>query len=310
VQLQDGLSVEAVIMTYAGYGSSENGCSKSRATVCVSSEVGCQMGCTFCATGTMGLIAELTCGEIVEQLVHANLVKCVRNVVFMGMGEPLNNYNAVAAAIRLMIHPQIFALKQRSITVSTVGVVHRLASLARDLPGVSLALSLHAPNQQLRRLIVPSAQAFKLDKLLAAVDAYMAATGNRVFIESASARALLPHFSFRVLCLSSVTLCRRYVLLGPDFNCLESHAHELGQLLRGRDVSVNLIPWNPVLSPDFDFRAPPAGTAFMFQSVLKQYALACTVRQEKGQDVAAACGQLVLQQQVLEATLPSAPLVA
>jgi hypothetical protein len=190
VQLQDGLSVEAVIMTYAGNSSSEDCPGKSRATVCVSSEVGCQMGCTFCATGTMGLIAELTPGEIVEQLVHARAVKTVRNVVFMGMGEPLNNYNAVAAAIRLMIHPQIFALKQRSITVSTVGVVHRLAALARDLPGVSLALSLHAPNQELRRLIVPSAQAFKLDKLMAAVDAYMAATGNRVFIECAS--SLLP----------------------------------------------------------------------------------------------------------------------
>ena len=91
---------------------------------------------------------------------------------------------------------------------------------------------------------------------------------------------------------------RRYVLLGPDFNCLDSHAHELGQLLRGRDVSVNLIPWNPVLSPGFDFRAPPAGAAGVFQSIVKQYGLACTVRQEKGQDVAAACGQLVLQQQV------------
>lgn len=192
MQLQDGLSVEAVIMTYAGNSSSEDCPGKSRATVCVSSEVGCQMGCTFCATGTMGLIAELTPGEIVEQLVHARAVKTVRNVVFMGMGEPLNNYNAVAAAIRLMIHPQIFALKQRSITVSTVGVVHRLAALARDLPGVSLALSLHAPNQELRRLIVPSAQAFKLDKLMAAVDAYMTATGNRVFIECASSRALLP----------------------------------------------------------------------------------------------------------------------
>ncbi len=88
------------------------------------------------------------------------------------------------------------------------------------------------------------------------------------------------------------------MLLGPDFNCLDSHAHELGQLLRSRDVVVNIIPWNPVLSPDFDFRAPPPGAATAFQSILKQYGLACTVRQEKGQDVAAACGQLVLQQQV------------
>ena len=90
------------------------------------------------------------------------------------------------------------------------------------------------------------------------------------------------------------------MLLGPDFNCLEAHAHELGQLLRGRDVVVNLIPWNPVLSPDFEFRAPPAGTAGVFQGILRRcYGLPCTVRQEKGQDVAAACGQLVLQQQVM-----------
>ena len=95
----------------------------------------------------------------------------------------------------------------------------------------------------------------------------------------------------------------RYVLLGPDFNCLDCHAHELGQLLHSRDVVVNLIPWNPVLSPDFDFRAPPAGAAYAFQSILKQHGLACTVRQEKGQDVAAACGQLVLQQQVSGAWL-------
>ena len=217
VQLQDGLSVEAVIMTYPGYAgsssssSSDDSVGNQRATVCVSCEVGCQMGCTFCATGTMGLIAELTPGEIVEQLVHARAVKAVRNVVFMGMGEPLNNYNAVAAAIRLMIHPQVFALKQRSITVSTVGVTHRLASLARDLPGVSLALSLHAPNQQLRRLIVPSAQAFKLDKLMAAVDAYMSATGNRVFIECAPPvymfTTLLPLIQPVVACVTSAGTC-------------------------------------------------------------------------------------------------------
>ena len=134
---------------------------------------------------------------------------------------------------------------------------------------------------------------------MAAVDAYMSSTRNRVFIEYASPRRLLCS-----RCLSLPVVCahrdapRRYVLLGPDFNCLESHAHELGQLLRDRDVVVNIIPWNPVLSPDFEFRAPPPGAAAAFQRILKQYGLACTVRQEKGQDVAAACGQLVLQQQV------------
>jgi adenine C2-methylase RlmN of 23S rRNA A2503 and tRNA A37 len=241
-----------------------------RNTLCVSSEVGCQMGCTFCATGTMGLTADLTTGEIVEQLVHATRMAPIRNVVFMGMGEPLNNYAAVLSAVQLMTHPQAFALRRRSVTVSTVGVIPRITQLAQDLPGVSLALSLHAPNQELRAKIVPSARAYKLDRLMDTIDNYQKETQQRVFIE--------------------------YVMLGPDFNCLEEHAHELGELLRGRDVVVNLIPWNPILSPGMDFKAPVTGATAAFQRILKEeYGLPSTLRQEKGQDVSAACGQLVLE---------------
>ena len=185
------------------------------------------------------------------------------------MGEPLNNYKAVKSAVALMTDANIFAIRRRSITISTVGVIPRISSLGDDLPGISLALSLHAPTQELRQKIVPSAKAYKLDKLIAAVDAYQQQTQQRIFIE--------------------------YVMLGPDVNCTTEHAHQLGFLLRDKDVVVNLIPWNPILSPGMPFEAPPLGALDEFQRILKdEYDLPSTVRQEKGQDVNAACGQLVL----------------
>ncbi|KAL4451304.1 hypothetical protein ABPG77_009376 [Micractinium sp. CCAP 211/92] len=241
-----------------------------RATLCVSSEVGCAMGCTFCATGTMGMIADLTAGEIVEQLVHASSAARIRNIVFMGMGEPLNNYDAVKSAVTMMTDPRAFGLRRKKVTVSTVGVVPRLLQMADDMPGVSLALSLHAPTQELRQTIVPSAKAFKLDRLMGAVDEYQRRTRQSVFVE--------------------------YVMLGPDVNCTEEHAHQLGALLRGRDVLVNLIPWNPILSPSISFNAPAEGATAAFHRILRhEYGVNCTIRQEKGQDISGACGQLVLE---------------
>jgi len=220
----------------------------------------------------MGLKADLTSGEIVEQLIHACRMFPIRNVVFMGMGEPLNNYAAVKSAIHLMTHPQVFAIRRSSITVSTVGVIPRMKQLATDLPGVSLALSLHAPTQELRSKIVPSARAYPLEKILTAMDGYQKLTQQRIFIE--------------------------YVLLGPDINCTDTHARQLGELLSNfrSVVVINLIPWNPILSPTIDFVAPAPGATEAFHSILRhEYKLACTVRQEKGQDVAAACGQLVIE---------------
>lgn len=305
IELQDGKSIEAVIMMYdttkhgegadegkrgqahqledraenrdeAGDASSEPSTSSrgatggKRYTLCVSSEVGCQMGCTFCATGTMGLQADLTSAEIVEQLVHARLrATPPRNIVFMGMGEPMNNYEQVRRAISLMIDGTVFALRRQCVTLSTVGVIPRIKQMASDLPGVSLALSLHAPTQELRQKIVPSARAYKLDRLIEAIDYYQEKTKQKVFVE--------------------------YVLLGPDFNCTSDHAHQLGQLLRGKHVVVNVIPWNPILSPGFPYEAPPAGEIDEFLRILCiEYGLLATVRQEKGQDVGAACGQLVI----------------
>lgn len=192
--------------------------------------------------------------------------------ILQGMGEPLNNYAAVKSAVALMTHSGYFSLRKSAVTVSTVGVIPRIIQLAEDLPGVSLALSLHAPTQELRQTIVPSAKAYKLDRLMAAIETYIEKTQQKVFIE--------------------------YVMLGPDVNCTENHARELGELLQGikKKVVVNLIPWNPILSPAIEFAAPLQGATSAFHKILKEeYGLASTVRQEKGQDVAAACGQLVLE---------------
>lgn len=181
VELHDGQVVESVLMRYDQKGS-------GRAALCVSSQVGCAMGCTFCATGTMGLFGNLTTAEILEQMIHANNILAeeykelddkskkldlVRNVVFMGMGEPLDNYNNVVAACRAMIDRKRWNLSQGRITISTVGLISQIRKLSKDLPEVSLALSLHAPNQEARTAIVPTATRYPIDKLIDALDDHM-----------------------------------------------------------------------------------------------------------------------------------------
>ena len=183
VELQDGHVVESVIMRH----------SNSRATLCVSSQVGCAMGCTFCATGTMGIRGNLCSGEILEQLVHASLVllqddttnhnsctgnnnaqqKLIRNIVFMGMGEPLNNYKNVVEACRVMIDRKRWNLAHGHVTVSTVGVTPKMRQLTRDLPEINLALSLHAPNQKLRQSIVPTAKQYPIQDMVQALHEHM-----------------------------------------------------------------------------------------------------------------------------------------
>lgn len=280
LRLQDGLTIESVIMFYdtseAGVIAGDSGDTDSsrttggaRATLCVSSEVGCAMGCTFCATGTMGLKGDLTAGEIVEQLVHARVLTPIRNVVFMGMGEPLNNYDAVRSSVAMMTHNSWFRLRRSCVTVSTVGVIPRILQLADDLPGVSLALSLHAPNQALRRTLVPSAAAHPLERLMAAIATYQDRTRQKVFVE--------------------------YVML-RGVNDGEGEAHQLGALLEGRTVVLNLIPWNPIYSPDISFEAPGMERTLAFQDIIrKQYSVPTTIRKEKGQDISGACGQLVVE---------------
>ena len=318
LRLQDGLEIETVIMRYDTRAAASAGCVDGgddedegspkpasstaraatggrRATVCVSSEVGCAMACQFCATGTMGLVGDLTGGEIVEQLDWAAAVlargrePAPRNVVFMGMGEPLNNWPAVRAATALMTHPARWALRRSAVTISTVGVIPRLADLARDLPGVSLARSLHAPTQEGRLRIVPSARAYPLPKLMAALDAYQVATGQKVFVE--------------------------YVLLA-GVNDGPGDAASLAALLGSPDrpppgLHLNLIPWNPVSAAadageeeaepgaptaPMAYAAPAPGAVEAFAATVRAAGVPVTVRAEKGQDISGACGQLVVQQ--------------
>jgi adenine C2-methylase RlmN of 23S rRNA A2503 and tRNA A37 len=182
VELHDGQVVESVLMRYARKGA-------GRASLCVSSQVGCAMGCTFCATGTMGLFGNLTTAEILEQMIHANHILAeeyrqlgmdkskrldlVRNVVFMGMGEPLDNYNHVVMACRAMMDPTRWNLAHGRVTISTVGLISQIRKLTKELPNVSLALSLHAPNQEARTTIVPTATRYPIDQLISALDDHM-----------------------------------------------------------------------------------------------------------------------------------------
>lgn len=269
IQLQNGLSAEAVIIRhdssagkYAG-GPRSGG---SRATLCVSSQVGCKMGCTFCATGAMGFKGNLSAGEIVEQLVHASYLTAIRNIVFMGMGEPMNNYAEVVQAVHVMTG-RCFRMSPKHITISTVGIIPKILSLKDDLPEVNLAISLHAPTQELRCQIVPAARAFPLSKLVAALDSYLFERKCKVFIE--------------------------YVMLS-SVNDGEMHAHQMGKLLRGRNVVVNLIPYNPTVV-SMHLEASGSTEVLHFQKILKEvYQLRTIVRQEMGQEIAGACGQLSL----------------
>eukprot|EP00049_Salpingoeca_infusionum_P027487 m.32659 g.32659 ORF g.32659 m.32659 type:complete len:496 (-) comp9543_c0_seq1:217-1704(-) len=296
IQLQDGAKIETVIMRYGRFElrsfpedrqrEDESGQrvfqSKGRATVCVSSQVGCKMGCTFCATGTMGLLSNLMSGEILEQLYHANTVEPIRNVVFMGMGEPLDNYTSVVSAAKAMADVQRFSLSPNRIAISTVGVVPRMRQLANDLPQVGLALSLHAPNQEMRTKIVPTSKAWHIDKIMAAMDYFVAERAHRA-----------NHRRSHVLI--------EYVLI-DGVNSDEDTARELGLLLGGRDVIVNVIPYNPTDVP-FDYKPPSREVTEAFNAVLRdEFDIRTIIRQELGQDVNAACGQLVIESQKEGAT--------
>eukprot|EP00944_MAST-04C_sp_MAST-4C-sp1_P011251 g11251.t1 len=266
VELQDGLRIETVIIRH-GAVTARNPGGEKRTTLCVSSQVGCKMGCTFCATGTMGEIGNLTAGEILEQLIFARQFAEVRNIVFMGMGEPMNNYESVKAAVEAMVDPHRFKLSPNRVTVSTVGVPGPMRRFVDDLPKVNLALSLHAPTQDLRKRFVPSASGFPLHKLMDMVDFYLDKTKRKLLVE--------------------------YVVL-KGTNDSDEVAEQLGTLLRGKNVTVNLIPYNStdVHAPH---EAPDTADVLRFQRVLAdKYKLSTTVRKEMGADIASACGQLVV----------------
>ena len=252
IELQDGKLIESVIMRHDG-----------RSTLCVSSQVGCKMGCTFCATGTLGLNGNVTTGEIIEQLVYANRIENIRNVVFMGEGEPLDNADNVFNAIQFMTNHSTFSIARNRVTLSTVGVIPALKKLRKEAPYITLAVSLHAPNQKLRETIVPTAKNWKLSALMNEIDLY----NKTVFIE--------------------------YILLS-GINDTIPIAHELGKLMQNRKVKVNLIPYNETNL--FDYKEPLEKDIQIFKNILiKEYNVFCTVRKHMGRDIDSACGQLALK---------------
>ncbi|GAB5354794.1 hypothetical protein AAMO2058_000149900 [Amorphochlora amoebiformis] len=205
IELQDKQLIESVIIAHDNYNA-----------LCVSSQVGCRMGCRFCATGTMGLIRNLTTGEILEQLLLANKIRPIRNVVFMGMGEPLDNFDAVLGAIKGIHDTRMFNLGIGHITVSTVGIVPAMYRLADEVPKVALAVSLHAPDQDLRERLVPSGKVNRMDDILSAMDYYLDRS---------------PHHSFI-----------QYTVI-DGVNDSEDHARSLARALRSRRVKVFWYCW-------------------------------------------------------------------
>jgi len=260
----DGTLVESVLMRYP-----------DRVTVCVSSQAGCGMACPFCATGQAGLTRNLSTGEIVEQVVAACRALCrgevaggpgrVGNVVFMGMGEPLANYARVLAAVRRLTDPAPdgLGLSRRGVTISTVGLAPAVRRLAEeDLP-VTLAVSLHAPDDELRDTLVPVNLRWKVEEVLDAAWTYAGRTGRRVSVEYAMIR---------------------------DVNDQPWRADLLGRLLSGRLAHVNLIPLNP--TPGSAWDASPEHVEREFVRRLRAAGVPTTVRDTRGREIDGACGQL------------------
>ena len=246
------------------------------------------MGCTFCATGTMGIIGNLSAGEILEQLVHADRVKKIRNIVFMGMGEPLNNFENVKAAVTAMVNTKQFGLAFGHVTVSTVGVTPKIRKLTEEMPFVNLALSLHAPNQEMRSQIVPAAKAYKIEGLIEALDDHM-----KTPLRAGAAANPDGEISNKKKKVRKAMI--QYTMLdGPTatFEC----AHQLGKLCEGKNIIVNLIPYNTTDVKD-KFQCPSLEHIEAFQKIVMGYGLYVFIRKTMGEDIAGACGQLVLQKE-------------
>lgn len=257
LRLEDGQAIETVLMYFRG-----------RATVCISTQVGCAMGCVFCATGQMGFRRHLTPGEIVAQVVFAARLlrergESLRNIVVMGMGEPLHNYEATVAALETVMDSRGMAIAPRFITLSTVGVVPGIRRLTEERRPFRLAVSLHGATDDERARLVPPARRWPLAELIDACRDYTETLRRRIFFEWA---------------------------LIDGRNDGPEQAHALGHLLHGLDAHVNLIPLNPTLG--YDGRPADTSVVKSFQAILTGYGLPSTVRQRRGIDVAAGCGQL------------------
>ena len=256
LQAADGLRFESVLMRY-----------RRRTTLCVSSQIGCPLGCTFCVTGSIGFRRDLTTAEIVDQARTAMGLLATEgtrltNVVFMGMGEPLLNLDAVLPALALLYDGNGLGLAQRALSVSTIGLPAGIRRLAREAPQVNLALSLHAPDDALRATIMPATRRHPLWEVFKATDDHFQLTHRKLFVE--------------------------YLLLA-GVNDAPRHAHAVADLLRGRVVTVNLMPWNTGCG---DYQPSPPETVRGFRDVLLARGIETSIRLSRGAGAQGACGQL------------------
>lgn len=266
LKTRDDKMIECVIMRHLS----------GRNTLCVSCQAGCPMACVFCATGKLGLIRNLDFSEIVEQFMIAEYAlraegKELRNVVFMGMGEPFLNYPHVKKAIEILTMQKKLDLSSRRVTISTCGIVPGIRKFSEDFPQVSLAISLHAPNDEARRSIMPVDHSYPLKDLMASLDDYTQKTNKRVFYE--------------------------YIMISGVTDKLE-YMQELADLLKGRLAHVNFIPYNPG-EGIMGVGHKPTSMIIMkkFQQVLEKVGVPSTIRHTMGDDIAAACGQLALKEE-------------
>jgi 23S rRNA (adenine2503-C2)-methyltransferase len=256
-RLEDGLLIEAVLMHY-----------DVRHTLCISTQVGCAMGCAFCATGQMGFHRNLTSGEITEQIIYyARLLKKmgerVTNIVFMGMGEPFHNYDATITTINQLNDHEGFNLGERHFTLSTVGIVPAIKRFSDEQRQINLAISLHAANDGLRNSLLPVNKKYPIDGLLNACRYYIQKTNRRITFE--------------------------YALI-QDVNDSIENAHELASKLQGLLCHVNVIPLNPTRR--YPGQPTQHGQADNFCQAVKQAGIPCTIRLRRGIDIRAGCGQL------------------
>lgn len=257
-ELTDKNAIETVIMKH-NYGNS----------ICVTTQVGCRIGCTFCASTLGGLKRNLTPGEIIAQVVKAQKLldetqERISSIVIMGIGEPFENYDAVMKFLKVMIHPKGLNIGQRHITVSTSGIVPNIYRFADEDTQINLAISIHAPNDELRSKLMPVNRRFPFADLLEACRYYVAKTGRRITFE--------------------------YALMG-NVNDRPEHAEELAKVLKTfPNAHVNLIPVNFV--SERDYVRTPRNDIFTFQRILERNKVNATIRREQGSDIAAACGQL------------------
>ena len=253
-RLEDGNLVESVLMPY-----------KHGNSVCISSQVGCRMGCAFCASTLDGLTRNLKASEMLDQIYRITKItgERVSNVVVMGTGEPLDNYDSLIGFIRLLTDEQGLHISQRNVTVSTCGLVPGILKLAKEGLQITLALSLHAATDEKRQKLMPIAKTYSIEELMEAVDVYFQETGRRITFE--------------------------YSLVAGVNDTYED-AKRLSELSGKRNCHINLIPVNPI--KERDFRRPDKEYVASFKNKLEKYGINVTIRREMGKDIDGACGQL------------------